>query len=201
MSFTIRFVPYYIYFLLLILYFILKNLGRFEVLSWICEDIWLYRIDSHCFYNRKKLPRAKSEHPASAKVGWAWWTRRGGPELCWYVRCRGDGRLERRIFISLLLRVIVAAVARYWCREKMIYCYSRWISCASINTIALNGSEFSHRVWISFFIFYSLALFLRNFFGITLHSTHVYVYKFTKEHKKEKQLKNNSWSDQWVVLM
>ena len=33
------------------------------------------------------------------------------------------------------------------------------------STMAPNGSEFSHRVWISFFIFYSLALSLRNFSG------------------------------------
>ena len=32
-------------------------------------------------------------------------------------------------------------------------------------TIAPNGSEFSHRVWISFFLFYFLALSFRNFTG------------------------------------
>ena len=52
----------------------------------------------------------------------------------------------------------------------------------------------------NFLILFSCAV-PPEFYGILLHSTYVYIYDFTKEYKKWKQLKNSSRNDQSVILM
>ena len=79
----------------------------------------------------------------------------------------------------------------WWVLDSASKCDMVTIGNINYYTIAPNGSEFSHRVWISFFLFYFLALSFRNFMG-SHHIIPMYIYIIL--------LRNTNSRNSWKII-